>query len=214
MHHRRRPPAAALAALLVLAVPSLAACGSGGAGSGAESHAKPVADRSTLPKPTTLVLRAQDIGAGYLVAPDGTQRTTLKQELQHESARARTADRHAWVGGYTVTFVHPGDAGVVSEAIVYRDARSARVVSTDRTGLAYGTRSMHAHAIRAPRSAPGQARFMVSGRVRGLPLYAYGWQQGSVVELVALFGRHVTVPQLMKLARTQDLRLTHPTFGA
>jgi len=214
MLHRRLPPAAALAALAVLAVPSLAACGSAGAGSGSEGHAKPVADRSTLPKPTILVLRPQDIGAGYLVAPDGTVRSTLKQELQHESARARKADRHAWVGGYTVTYVHPGDAGVVSKAIVYRDARSARIVSTDHTGLTYGTRSMHAHAIKTPRSAPGRARFMVSGRVQGLPLYAYGWQQGSVVELVALFGKHVTVPQLMKLARTQDLRLTHPTFGA
>ncbi len=200
-------------ALVALSVPALAACGASGAGSQSSNPAKPVAAHPSLPRPTALVLRAQDIGAGFLVDPSETRRVTLTKELEHESARAEAADRHAFLGGYTATYVHPGDAGVISQVITYRDTASARIVSTDHAGLTYGIHSLGAHRIKAPRSAPGQPRFMIAGTVKGLQLYAYGWQQGTALEMVTLFGRHATVAQLMRLARTQDLRLTHPTFG-
>jgi hypothetical protein len=225
MRHRPRPIAdrtvrlqrAALAAIVVLAVPALAACGGGSsAGSAPPAAAKhtPAADRLGLRRPAALVLRARDIGTGYLVETGETKRLTLAQELQHESAAARRADRRAWVGGYVAVYVWPGHAGAISQALVYRDAVSARITSTDRVGLSHGIRDMHGHSIKVPRSAPGKPRLMVAGSVKGLPLLTYGWQEGSVIELVAVFGKHVTVAQLMKLARTQDLRLTHPTFGA
>lgn len=44
-------------------------------------------------------------------------------------------------------------------------------------------------------------------------MYVYGWQRGRVLEVVTLFGTHVSSARLMALARTQDMRLTHPTFG-
>lgn len=206
----------ALAALAILAVPALAACGGGSAAgqAGSSAPAKTAVGRSTLLRPDALVLRSSDIGGGFLVEPAQTKPETLAEELQHESAKARAADRRAFLGGYTATYVKPGQTGVVSEAVTYRDAASARIVSTDRVGLAYGTRSMHGHPLRAPGSAPGQPRFMIAGSVKTLPLYAYGWQHGTALEVVAIFGRHVSVPQLMALARKQDDRLTHPTFGA
>jgi hypothetical protein len=203
----------ALVGLLTLA---LAGCGGGSASSqaGSDGPAKTTVARSAPLRPTQLVLRGDDVGAGFLVDPAGTKHTTLAQELEHESAKARAADQRAFVGGYTATFVKPGQAGVVSEAITYRDAASARVVSTDRIGLTYAIRNMHGHRLRVPRSAPGQPRLMVAGTAKGLRLYTYAWQHGAVLELVALFGRHVSVSQLMALARRQDARLTHPTFGA
>lgn len=221
MPHRSRRPAdrvvrrqrTALAALVALTVPALAACGAG-SGAGSSHPARPVADRSTLLRPATLVLQAGDVGASYLVVPAATERGTLRKELEHESARARTADRKAWIGGYTATYVRGGATGVISEAMTYRNAAAARIVSTDRTGLAYGIRSLHGRRLRTPRSAPGTPRFMLAGTVNGVRLYMYGWQRGSVLEDVGVFGRHISVARLMRLARRQDLRLTHPTFGA
>jgi len=43
---------------------------------------------------------------------------------------------------------------------------------------------------------------MLAGTLDGLPAYAYGWQHGTALGLVAVFGRHVP------LARAQDARLT------
>jgi hypothetical protein len=39
------------------------------------------------------------------------------------------------------------------------------------------------------------------------------WQRGRVLEVVTLFGPHVSKARLMALAKRQDTRLTHPTFG-
>jgi hypothetical protein len=201
-----------LLALLALSVPALAACGASG-GSQSSNPARQVAAHSTLPRPTALVLRAQDIGPGYLVDPNDTRRNTLAIELQHESAKARAADRRSFAGGYTATYIQPGIGGVISDAIVYRDEAAARIVSTDRIGIAHATHGLKAHPIKAPRSAPGTPRFTFAGTTHGMPMYGYGWQQGNVLEFIVIFGRHATVAQLMRLARTQDLRLTHPTFG-
>jgi hypothetical protein len=49
---------------------------------------------------------------------------------------------------------------------------------------------------------------MLEGTLEGLPAYAYGWQRGAALELIAVFGRHVTLSRLVALARTQDARLT------
>lgn len=201
-----------LIVLVGLAVPALAACGAGSSGAGSSAPARTAAPPSVLP-PTSLVLRSSDVGSGYVVEPSDTQRLTLATELQHESVKARSADRRAYIAGYTIEYVRPGVAGVLSEALTYRKPGAARIVSTDRTAMSYLLRALDGHVTRAPRAAPGQPRIMVEGTLRGLPVYVYGWQRGRVLDVVTLFGPHVSKARLMALARKQDTRLTHPTFG-
>jgi hypothetical protein len=202
----------ALIVLVGLAVAALAACGGGSTGAGSSAPARTAAPPSVLP-PTSLVLRSSDVGSGYVVEPSDTRRLTLAVELQHESVKARAADRRAYIAGYTIEYVRPGVAGVLSEALTYRKPDAARIVSTDRAAVSYLLRALHGHVARAPRAAPGQPRIMIEGRLRGLPVYVYGWQRGRVLDVVTLFGPHVSKARLMALAKKQDTRLIHPTFG-
>jgi len=91
--------------------------------------------------------------------------------------------------------------------MTYRDAAAARIVIGDARATARITRRLHAHTIAVPPGAPGTPRLMLEGTLGGLPAYAYGWQRGAALELIAVFGRHVTLSRLVALARTQDARL-------
>jgi hypothetical protein len=201
-----------LIVLVALAVPAFAGCGGGSGGAGSSAPASTAAPQDVLP-PTSLVLRSPDVGSGYVVEPSDTRHVTLASELQHESVKARAADRRAYIAGYIIAYVRPGVAGVLSEALTYRKPGAARIVSTDRAAMSYFSRALHGHVARAPRAAPGQARIMIEGTLRGLPVYVYGWQRGRVLEVVTMFGPHASKARLMALARRQDMRLTHPTFG-
>ena len=194
----RRSP---IAALLALAAALAAGCG-GGTTKPAATAAPP------LPSPKLLVLQASDLGPGYVRQAGATKPITLAHELLHESAAARAADRRAYLAGYSAGFARPAQVGIVSEAMTYRDAAAAQVVIGDARATAHITRQLHAHTIAVPPGAPGTPRLMLEGTLEGLPAYAYGWQRGAALELVAVFGRHVTLSRLVALARTQDARLT------
>jgi hypothetical protein len=186
-------------ALLALAAALAAGCGSAGT--------KPAAEAPPLPSPHLLVLHASDLGPGYLPQASATKPITLAHELLHESAAARAADRRAYLAGYSAGFARPAQVGIVSEAMTYRDAAAARIVIGDARATARITRRLHAHTIAVPPGAPGTPRLMLEGTLGGLPAYAYGWQRGAALELIAVFGRHVTLSRLVALARTQDARL-------
>jgi hypothetical protein len=188
-------------ALFALAAALLAGCG---AGSGTPA-AKPA---PALRDPAALVLHASDLGPGYLPQASATKPITLAHELLHESAAARAADRRAYLAGYSAGFAQPARIGIVSEAMIYRNPEAARIVIDDPMGTAHITRQLHAHAVTAPPGAPGTPRLVLAGTLEGMPAYAYGWQRGAALELVAVFGRHVTLSRLVALARTQDARLT------
>lgn len=187
-------------ALLAVAAAFAAGCGSAGP--------KPAAEAPPLPSPKLLVLHASDLGPGYLPQAGATKPITLAHELLHESAAARAADRRAYLAGYSAGFARPAQVGIVSEAMTYRDAAAARIVIGDAQATAHITRRLHAHTIAVPPGAPGTPRLMLEGTLEGLPAYAYGWQRGAALELIAVFGRHVTLSRLVALARTQDARLT------
>jgi hypothetical protein len=112
------------------------------------------------------------------------------------------------VAGYSAGFALPDRVGIVSQVMTYRDAGAARIVIGDRQAVAHITRQLHAHAVAAPAGAPGAPRLMLAGSLEGLPAYAYGWQRGAALELIAVFGRHVTLSRVLALARVQDARLT------
>ena len=114
----------------------------------------------------------------------------------------------SYVAGYSAGFARPGRVGIVSQVLLYRDARAARIVIGDAQAVAHITRRLHAHAITAPPGAPGIPRLVLAGTLEGLPAYAYGWQHGTALALVAVFGRHVTLARVLALARAQDARLT------
>lgn len=188
-------------ALLALAAALAAGCGSG--------STKPAGEAPpALPSPKLLVLHASDLGPGYLPQAGATKPITLAHELLHESAAARAADRRAYLAGYSAGFARPAQVGIVSEAMTYRDAAAARIVIGDAQATAHIARQLHAHTIAVPPGAPGTPRLMLEGTLEGLPAYAYGWQRGAALELIAVFGRHVTLSRLVALARTQDARLT------
>ena len=187
-------------ALLALAAALAAGCGSAGTRPAAKA-APP------LPSPKLLVLHASDLGPGYLPQAGATKPITLAHELLHESAAARAADRRAYLAGYSAGFARPAQVGIVSEVMTYRDAAAARIVIGDPVGTAHITRQLHAHAIAVPPGAPGTPRLMLEGTLEGLPAYAYGWQRGGALELIAVFGRDVTLSRMLALARTQDARL-------
>jgi len=188
-------------ALLALAAALATGCGSAGTRPAAEA-APP------LPSPKLLVLHASDLGPGYVPQVSATKPITLAHELLHESAAARAADRRAYLAGYSAGFARPARVGIVSEAMTYRDAAAARTVIGDAQATAHITRQLHAHTIPVPPGAPGTPRLVLEGTLEGLPAYAYGWQRGGALELIAVFGRHVTLSRLVALARTQDARLT------
>ena len=187
-------------ALFALAAALLAGCGGGKGTPGAMAT-------PALPDPAALVLHASDLGPGYLRQASATKPIPLAHELLHESAAARAADGRAYVAGYSAGFARPTRIGIVSEAMIYRNPGAARIVIDDPMGTAHITRQLHAHAITAPPGAPGTPRLMLEGTLEGLPAYAYGWQRGAALELVAVFGRHLTQSHQVALARTQDARL-------
>jgi hypothetical protein len=190
-----------LAPIALLALAALAA-GCGGARTPAVNHAP------ALPDPAALVLQPSDLGPGYVRQAGATRPITLAHELLHESAAARAADRAAYVAGYSAGFARPAHVGIVSQVMTYRNAAAARIVIGDREAVAHITRQLHAHAIAVPPGAPGTPRLMLAGTLAGLPAYAYGWQRGAALELIAVFGRHVTLSRVLALARVQDARLT------
>jgi hypothetical protein len=191
-----------LAPIALLALAALVAgCGSGTA----TPAAKAAPD---LPDPAALVLHGSDLGPGYVGQASATKPITLAHELLHESAAARAADRRAYVAGYSAGFARPAHVGIVSQVMTYRNAGAARVVIGDDQAVAHLTRKLHAHAVAVPPGAPGTPRLMLAGTLEGLPAYAYGWQRGAALELIAVFGRHVTVSRVIALARAQDARLT------
>ena len=189
--------------IALLALAAALAAGCGGAGAKPAAAAPP-----PLPSPKLLVLHASDLGPGYLPQAGATKPITLAHELLHESAAARAADRRAYLAGYSAGFARPAQVGIVSEAMTYRDATDARIVIGDAEATAHITRQLHAHTIAVPPGAPGTPRLMLEGTLAGLPAYAYGWQRGGALELIAVFGRQVTLSRLVALARTQDARLT------
>jgi hypothetical protein len=186
-------------ALLALAT-LVAGCGGG--------SAKPAANPPDMPDPAALVLHASDLGPGYVSQVSATKPITLAHELLHESAAARAADRRAYVAGYSAGFARPGRIGIVSQVMTYRDAGAARIVIGDAQAVDHLTRQLHGHAVATPPGAPGTPRLMLAGTLEGLPAYAYGWQRGAALELIAVFGRHVTLSRVIALARVQDARLT------
>jgi hypothetical protein len=191
-----------LAPVALLALAGLAAgCGT----------ATPAAQAPNLPEPAALVLHASDLGPGYVRQAGATRPITLARELLHESAAARAADRRAYVAGYSAGFARPARVGIVSQAMTYRDAGAARIAIGDRRAIAQLTRQQHTHAIAAPPGAPGTPRLVLAGTLDSLPAYAYGWQRGAALELIAVFGRHVTLSRVGALARLQDARLTRAT---
>ena len=193
----KRSAAPVLLALAAL----LAGCGSGAA--------RPAATAAPhLPSPQILVLHAGDLGPGYVPQASATKPITLAHELMHESARAQDADLHSYVAGYSAGFARPARVGIVSQVMLYRNARAAAIVIGDAEAVAHITHQLHAHAVTAPPGAPGTPRLTLAGTLEGLPAYAYGWQRGGVLELVAVFGRHVTLARVVALARAQDARLT------
>jgi hypothetical protein len=191
--------------LAPLALLALAALVTGCGNSTATPTAKAGPD---LPDPAALVLHASDLGPGYVTQASATKPITLAHELLHESAAARAADRRAYVAGYSAGFARPAQVGIVSQAMTYRDAAAAGTVIGDDQAVAHLTRQLHAHAVASPPGAPGTPRLMLAGTLEGLPAYAYGWQRGAVLELIAVFGRHVTLSRVITLARVQDARLT------
>jgi hypothetical protein len=190
-----------LAPVALLALAALVA----GCGSGAAERAAQAPD---LPDPATLVLHASDLGPGYVSQASATKPITLAHELLHESPAARAADRRAYVAGYSAGFARPARIGIVSQVMTYRDAGAARIVIGDAQAVAHLTRQLHAHAVAVPPGAPGTPRLMLAGTLEGLPAYAYGWQRGAALEIIAVFGRHVTLARVIALARAQDARLT------
>jgi hypothetical protein len=135
-----------LAPLALLALAALlAGCGSGAGGPAATAAPQ-------LPSPKTLVLHAADLGPGHVPQASATKPITLAHELRNESARAQDADVHSYVAGYSAGFPRPGQVGIVSQVLLYRDARAARIVIGDAQAVAHITRQLHAHAI-APRRA-------------------------------------------------------------
>ena len=188
-------------ALLALAGVLAASCGA--------ATTRPAATTAPpLPSPKLLVLHASDLGPGFATQAGATRPITLAHELLHESAAARAADRRAYIAGYSAGFARPAQVGIVSEAMTYREPAAAEIVIGDTQATAHITRQLHAHTIAVPPGAPGTPRLMLEGTLAGLPAYAYGWQRGGALELVAVFGRHVTLSRVVALARTQDARLT------
>jgi hypothetical protein len=195
--------------IAVVLMSALTGCGANSGASGSAGSRSDPAGAQTLPNPAALVLHQLDLGSGFAPIPNYARAETLDRELQHESPRARAADRRSFIAGYYAGFAKAGQMGVLSEALTYRSAADAATVSTDAQATAYGKAQLKAHLIPTPAGAPGEARFVMAGTLQGLPAYMYGWQHGAVLESVVIFGHHLTPAGLMVLAQKQDALLVN-----
>lgn len=154
-----------------------------------------------------LVLKAKDLGEGYVSVGSETRSVPLAEELKHESGIAQAADRRSYLGGFDASYTNR-KVYVFSGAATYRDAKDARVSFTDAVNRKYGLSSLNGRVVAAPAMAPGQDGTMIVGHAvvgsQRVPVHAYLWRHSNGLGAVAILGRNVTVVQLMRLARAQD----------
>jgi len=192
------------------------------AGCGGTSHAQ---QQTTAPPPpagtgssagTTshdmsrqVVLQRADVALGFTQIAN--KPIPLSQELQHESGRAKAADRRSYLGGVEATYTN-GVVVVESTASTYKTARDAHLVLTDPVGLQRGLTELHGHLIHVPRGAPGQDGLLIAGHVissgHRIPLLAYGWREGRALCLLAVAGQSGVASQLGELSRIEDQHAT------
>lgn len=152
-----------------------------------------------------VVLQTSDVALGFTQVAN--KPIPLSQELQHESSRAKAADRRSYLGGVEATYTN-GVIVVESTAATYRSAKDAHLVLTDPVGLHRGLSELHGHLIHVPRGAPGQDGLLIAGHVtssgRRIPLLAYGWREGRALCLLAVAGQSGVASQLGELSRIED----------
>ena len=152
-----------------------------------------------------VVLQTSDVALGFTQVAN--KPISLAQELQHESSRAKAADRHSYLGGVEATYTN-GVVIVESTASTYRTAKDAHLVLTDHVGLHRGLTELHGHLIHVPRGAPGQDGLLIAGHVTSsghrIPLLAYGWREGRALCLLAVAGQSGVASQLGELSRIED----------
>jgi hypothetical protein len=156
-----------------------------------------------------LVLKAKDLGEGYVSVNSETRSVPLSEELKHESAIAREADRRSYLGGFDASYTNR-QIYVFSKAATYRNAADARVSFTDAVSRRYGLSSLNGRVVPTPAIAPGLdgttvVGYAVAGSQR-VPIHAYLWLHSNGLGAVAILGRNVTIAQLMRLARAQDAK--------
>ena len=152
-----------------------------------------------------VVLQTSDVALGFTQVAN--KPISLAQELQHESSRAKAADRHSYLGGVEATYTN-GVVIVESTASTYRTAKDAHLVLTDHVGLHRGLTELHGHLIHVPRGAPGQDGLLIAGHVTSsghrIPLLAYCWREGRALCLLAVAGQSGVASQLGELSRIED----------
>ena len=202
MIHFRTP----LIALLAV-IPMMAGCGSSSSSpSTSAAPAAPTAD------PANLVLHLPDVGLGYITVASDTKKIPLAEEMKHESATAKAAERAAYQGGYTALFANASKGGVLSEALEYSNESAATTVGNDPMAVKQFTTTLHGHHLAIPSNAPGTNGLLVSGQVsqngHAVPAFAFKWQHGSVIAVLLVFDRHATAQRIIELANNQDSRIS------
>jgi len=182
--------------------------GCGGTSQAQQTSSLPPASTGTALRDVSpqVVLQTSDVALGFTQVAN--KPISLAQELQHESSRAKAADRHSYLGGVEATYTN-GVVIVESTASTYRTAKDAHLVLTDHVGLHRGLTELHGHLIHVPRGAPGQDGLLIAGHVTSsghhrIPLLAYGWREGRALCLLAVAGQSGVASQLGELSRIED----------
>jgi hypothetical protein len=159
---------------------------------------------------TTLLLTKRDVGAGYSLSRDFTQRSTLAERSEGMGATFRRDLAAKWVAGAQTGFI---GSAVVSHQSIISTADVFRTSSVASIRKAWEARYLKLGSgarLTIPRGAPGDARFLMRGRMLSsngtkLEVLLYQWQRGKTLQSVWLIARPGVprVSRLIALARIQ-----------
>ncbi len=198
---------ARLLLLLPIAV-LISGCGGGSADAPAPSTGSFSAPQITG-DPSHLVLDAGDIGNGYLTVASQTGVDTLEQTSYKDPTSIQAIERTSWLSGYHALY-SDGQAGVVTDASLFRDEASALRVS--RSWQTSELKTFHGRLI-APPAIPLDHVTMIAGSipVRGHRTEAYflQWVHGNVIAGILMFGPDATAARVAGLATAQDGRISN-----
>jgi hypothetical protein len=198
--------------LLLLALFTMAGCGGG-----ASSPAGSAGSSSQLfvsANAADLVLKANQVGHGWLTVPDQTHEVSVEDAMKGDPPAIKALEKPAYRSGYQGLYIDsksPQHNGALVGAFTFQNqAVASQVVDAWTTHSAKGLQ--HAQLLHPPAGAPGDRISGFEGMApqngKLVPMCFVMWSHGNAIGGIFLFGKDAKVPRLYQLATAEDARIT------
>lgn len=198
---------------LVAAGLALSITGCGG-GSASPAGATSPATVFVTADAAQLVLKAGDVGSGWLVVPDQTHDVSLQDAEKGDPPAIKKLEEGSYRSGYQGLYIDSNRAqhnGVLVGAFTFQSQTVALQVAD-----AWSTHSAkdlkNAELLHPPSDAPGDHISGWKGEApqngKMVPMCFVLWSHGNAVGGIFLFGKNASEQRLYRLAATEDHKLT------